>query len=105
MLAFITGSRAYGSPRPDSDIDLVIRCNSTVRAALHAMRDNATDDSPVLRFGRLNIVACLTDDDYAVWKFGTAALEQKTPVKRNRAISFFKKLRSRISNGQDRQDY
>jgi hypothetical protein len=40
MNAFLTGSHVYGEPRPDSDVDLVIRCDEDTWRTLAALADN-----------------------------------------------------------------
>lgn len=71
MLSFITGSRAYGTPRKDSDVDLVVRVNPETAEALRALSDRGKE--PV-RFGRLNLILCETDDEWAVWRMGTSKM-------------------------------
>ena len=51
--AFITGSRAYGTPREDSDIDLVVLATSEACSMLAEHRDPV---SKSVRYGRLNII-------------------------------------------------
>lgn len=70
--AFITGSRAYGNPRPDSDIDLVVRMDEATLAILRLLNESGNDN--VIRFGNLNIIPALSDADYAVWVVGTKQL-------------------------------
>jgi predicted nucleotidyltransferase len=62
---FITGSRVYGTPTKDSDIDIV------VYAPDYKERDLLTDLSDncgmPCRFGNLNIIYAFTLKEYAVW--------------------------------------
>lgn len=70
MNAFLTGSRVYGKPRPGSDTDLVIRVDEATADRLRKLSE--TGKEPV-KFGRLNLILCETDEEYAVWKTGTEA--------------------------------
>jgi len=112
MKAFITGSRAYGRPREDSDIDLVIHCSSGERVLLQMLADPdppAIVDEPgyndargyQMRFGRLNLLVCTTDDQYAVWLLGTRALQDRQqnkpePVTREEAVAVFQSILAAI---------
>lgn len=76
--AFITGSRAYGIPTSESDIDLVVRVSSSVADELRKV----SEDKDTIRFGRLNLIVCETDTEFAIWKIGTAKmLQQKREFK------------------------
>lgn len=66
--AFITGSRAYGRPKKSSDVDLVIRCDEETAKLL--IKKSELGKEPV-RFGKLNLIICTTDEQFAVWKLGT----------------------------------
>ena len=100
--ALLTGSRAYGTPREDSDVDLVIRVRDA--ATLAAIREAADPVMPnqghsaragrsSFRFGDLNLIVCHTDAEYAVWAAGTAELVDRAPVAREEAVAVFKRLR------------
>lgn len=86
---FVTGSRAYGSPKKDSDLDLVIIIeNEQILSLLKEISD--TPDKS-LRFGKLNIIAC-NERAYDQWKEGTELLKKISPVTREQAIRVFEKL-------------
>lgn len=77
MLAFITGSRAYGTVKPSSDIDLVIRCDDTTKKLLQKLSDKIASvqgEQLTIRFGKLNVIACTTDEEFAVWRIGTTQM-------------------------------
>ena len=79
MQAFITGSRAYGKPKPESDVDLVIRVDPDTAAKLRSLSDPSYDaqlkgEIKPVRFGRLNLILCETDDEWAVWRVGTTQM-------------------------------
>ena len=92
MSAFLTGSRAYGTPQPDSDIDL---CVLVSREDLEVLKRvaGATDTQEywntdaALRFGSLNLLAFADAPQYEAWKRGTAELKEKRPVTRSAAIA------------------
>jgi hypothetical protein len=110
MRSIVTGSHAYGNPRPDSDIDLVVLVSKTdlkrlhdcrdepssglgefVERAVHASDGGATNGSYL--FGRLNLI-CVTElAAFECWKDGTKALVKRKPVSRKAAIRFFRELR------------
>ena len=64
--AFLTGSRVYGEPHDESDIDLVILVDYK---ALKALK-NFSESKKTIRFGKLNIIACQTEAEMAVWRVG-----------------------------------
>ena len=74
MKAFITGSRAYGIPREDSDIDLVVAVNKEDYYKLWDLSDNRDK----LVFGRLNLVAFNVDRPEEVMRYeGWKAVNDK----------------------------
>ena len=110
MKAFLTGSRVYGVPQANSDIDLVVFLSRDDLAVLrqfdegpdprHTTNTGSEPDKPFedgvgapLRFGKLNL-QCITDPKaYAVWWRGTQELKRLAPVTREKAVAHFKKLR------------
>lgn len=106
MQAFITGSRRYGTPRPDSDIDVVIGCDSATADKLRAFSEGglASSDSAyyagdeVAAVGtrrvsvvKLNLILCDTDEKYEAWLRGTEELVKRAPVNRDQAKAYFSK--------------
>lgn len=109
MLNFITGSRAYGTPTEKSDIDLVVRVDSKTASLLRKMADSpfkecrvSSSDDPVsvfpVRFGKLNLILCETDAEFAVWAVGTEANKHANTVPRDRkeVKAVFDELRKMI---------
>lgn len=96
--AFITGSYAYGTPHPKSDVDLVVFCNSETSQRLydlfpvHNPSHNPSVDESV-RCGKLNIIQVTTQAEYDHWWQGTQELIARKPVTRDEAIQHFAKLR------------
>ena len=92
MRSFITGSRAYGLPREDSDIDLVVWVSPVDLHALRAMAEkekgwqehsknglkeapsNGGPEADSLRFGNLNLIAVTWKDAFKAWQKGTERL-------------------------------
>jgi hypothetical protein len=93
MNAFLTGSRAYGTPRPDSDVDLcVLLSHDDLEAlALQAPQSNGEpasgdENDASLRFGRLNVIAMTDPSRFAAWKEATVELVARKPVTRDQAV-------------------
>lgn len=104
-----TGSRRYGTPRPDSDFDIVIYAPNQYphRVGWKALRDHADTDSlggacpeenygtqgldVALRFGPLNVILVSTNRQWASWITGTMNLCNWKPVTRKQAVAEFKK--------------
>ena len=88
LKAFMTGSRVYGTPRPDSDHDMVIRCNLDEQIRL----ENRSDHDKKILFGNLNIITCIVDWQFNAWYEGTQRLTDIKPVTRAFAIEVFTSL-------------
>ncbi len=108
MQPFVTGSRVYGTPRKDSDIDLVVLVDEATLKLLENVSEHTPTRHPneeyqigvlglnaSLRFGRLNLLCVTTPEAYEVWKYGTEKLKKEAPVTRDRAVEVFSKLRKR----------
>lgn len=96
MKAFITGSRAYGKPAPKSDVDLVLFCTDETRAVLKANADKPRpgEDESVIRYGKLNVIACTDERQWAAWFVGTQSLRLSgSPVDRDEAKKFLDSVR------------
>ena len=98
MRSFVTGSHAYGTPRPDSDIDLVVLVSPEDMSRLVKMDPDSNADrygvmcSSYLRYGNLNLLAVDNEIDFAVWLVGTQELIARKPVTRDEAVEVFKRL-------------
>lgn len=107
--SFITGSRAYGKPRPNSDIDLVVYLSEE---DLEILLEMGGFDTPVrfldseyiasggipLRIGKINLICVVDDERYKVWKDGTDKLKKRKekrgkPIEREEACKLFARLR------------
>lgn len=111
MTAFLTGSRAYGSPEANSDVDVVMLVDfELLRELRKATESNiiCADGFPQLRFGRLNIIAVTCETEFAAWKVGTQACKvekhlSETPVCRNDAKVIIDRVRKilRLDDNED----
>jgi hypothetical protein len=91
---FLTGSREYGVPRDDSDVDLVAYCEITTIHKILKKADDIDDygnGSAALRFGDLNLILCSDAGQYEAWKNGTDRCRSaSSPVTRDEAIKIMK---------------
>jgi hypothetical protein len=107
--AIVTGSRKYGVPREDSDLDLVVLVSKTDFALLASVADQKpnginsegqpqydSDAGYPFRFGRLNLLACDEADQWSNWKDGTDALATRASagetITRDEAKRVFRKI-------------
>lgn len=101
-----TGSRVYGTPRPDSDWDLVLFVTENVARWLAEGADSSftvtdtdeyiihpyPDGAPyvtkhiAMRFGKLNVIAMWDEREFVGWSRATAMLHGWRPVTRDDAI-------------------
>lgn len=103
---FITGSRAYGTPKltGTSDYDVVIRCEKA-DSKVFGVSDPVVFETPngeaeyplddngtTCKFGDLNFILCFTDARFQSWKTGTEKLKIIAPVTREVAVAMFKGL-------------
>jgi len=95
--AFVTGSRAYGIPSEDSDLDVVVLVSEEVAAALTVLAANSGGKVPSvagsIRLGDLNLIMVTTDEALDVWRKGTDELRSRAPVERSEAVTLFTQLR------------
>ncbi len=96
--AFLTGSRAYGVPREDSDVDLVVYMDpselSPLAKALGVSVDDDTKGYPSINIkeGKLNLIVVSEPEEYDAWLSVTRKLREKAPVTRAEAILAFQKV-------------
>ena len=91
--AFLTGSRAYGTPAKDSDIDVVIpvqdeEFEKTLWSLLSEVGQpvSAKGSGPgSFQIGKLDLIF-LTPEYADAWRAATVQLISEKPVTRNRAI-------------------
>lgn len=93
QLAFMVGSRVYGAPREDSDLDLVVRMSPETAKALYEFAGQP--ETGPLHFGKLNIIPALDEDQFDAWIAGLVDVmhERETtgkPVPMERAREIFR---------------
>lgn len=106
MNVFLTGSRAYGTPTDNSDVDLAIVVESADAERLAGLADrsrgSASSDWLSLYFGRLNLI-CLKPAAFDAWKAANEQLKAERPVTRDRAIEVIEAAKK--ASGSDAMDY
>lgn len=104
MNAFVTGSRAYGEPREDSDIDLCILVDRFPQAfEEHYQQDGSGGgDGLSFRVGEINFLMFFPCEQhvFAAWKEATDELEQRRPVTRDEAI---KVIDEKVKHAKERK--
>ena len=103
--AFITGSRAYGIPRENSDIDLAVVVTEQEARILR----NLSDSPRKTVYGRLNLVLFVNTEDglkrYEAWKRVNDALKLVAPVTKETAISALDKAGAQNPSHADSGEY
>ena len=90
IMGILTGSRAYGEPRSDSDVDLALFVDPRLATILRNAADPHNADHPGVRFGRLNLILCESQEEYDKWHGGTLKLIGEAPVTRDAAKAEFR---------------
>ena len=94
--AFLTGSHAYGVPREDSDVDLVIYTDSSELTKLAAALGTTVNDDDTsypsinIKEGKLNLIVTSEPGEYAAWLSVTRELKKQRPVSREKAVLAFR---------------
>ena len=86
---FVTGSRVYGTPRKDSDLDVVVRADEYVIRIIESIVGRSASDydhkSVSVQAGPINLHLCATDEEYDRWEKGTKSAEVVKPIDRETA--------------------
>jgi hypothetical protein len=77
MKAFITGSRAYGTPTAISDIDLVVFLDKEEKELLEALCFSGTK---AVRFGKLNLIIVTNKGQYWAWRKMTEEMAEEAAM-------------------------
>lgn len=98
---FITGSRAYGQPNAESDVDLVLLVDDLTTFTL--TQQSETKAVPV-RYGNLNLILCHSEEEYDAWEKFTQDMIEKArttgePVSSDEAKEVFRTRRIRCGSG------
>lgn len=92
MKAFLTGSRVYGTPTEDSDIDLVIYCDTSTKEKLIELSDNGK--MPCM-FGKLNIIFAINETQYKAWSEAKEHCNLFKPISRELAFEIHDRVRDK----------
>lgn len=91
-MSFLTGSRAYGTPTKDSDVDLVVLVDDATAKVLHKFTEAANG---TVRFGKLNLIVLTSEKEYDAWERATKLMvndrQKGRPHDRNSAIEVIQK--------------
>lgn len=94
---FLTGSRCYGAPRPDSDYDIVVHVTDQMLDTLIecAQIELHYGETASLKFGNLNLIATSDESVYDAWYGTTERLARRkratgVPVDRDEAVKAFR---------------
>lgn len=108
-LPFLTGSRVYGTPTETSDLDVVIRCDPYVLAAIEALVGKSAADydheSISVQCGPVNLHLCPSDREYDRWKQGTRTCEVVAPTDRETAMKLMRVAGVDRGEVRERGDY
>lgn len=110
MHAFLTGSRVYGSPRQDSDIDLAVFIpepdfSQLKRELGFSLTECGADGqqypegSAVFRCGKLNLLAFKNELEFKAWKQATDELKTRKPVSREQAAALIEDHCNTLAGG------
>lgn len=110
-MCFLTGSRVYGQPNGDSDVDMVLRVSREDANLLQSLSDGVVNEAQVsdygppgsrqesdfktLRFGKLNLICCFKDKTFQAWKDGTSECIVASPIgglDRDSAVAIFSRI-------------
>jgi Nucleotidyltransferase domain len=119
--AILTGSRVYGTPTPDSDLDVVmlmdakqiakfaalvgegyhqsnilvrygLSCTIKINTMFHKMVNDLSEWTNTHQ-GTVNLLLVDTSEAFEAWKIGTEELTARKPVTRDEAVEVFQRLR------------
>lgn len=96
---FMTGPRCFGSPKPNTPWQMVVRVSEAdYQQLLPLSGDFKYNPNDVLSWvhtiviAKLQLICCLNDDDYQRWQRLTEQLAQEAPVTRKRAYQVAEKI-------------
>ena len=90
MIMFLTGSRAYGTPREDSDIDICILDDTPDKEFANLLWRMKDEGHASCRFGKINFITTSDLETFSKWAEVTRQLIEKRPVSRSEAIQAFR---------------
>ena len=90
MKSLLTGSHAYGTPGPRSDIDIVMLASPYVIHTLSLLGLPADSGDEVssasVKFGKLNLILLSDKQKFRAWRRATNRLVKRKPVTRREAV-------------------
>lgn len=87
-MSFLTGSRVYGTPHEDSDVDLVVLVTEEEKQKLIEESDSGLLPC---RYGLLNVIAVTSEAELQKWVNARDECIASAPIDRNAAVSIHKK--------------
>ena len=94
LKVFLTGSQVYGTPRPDSDIDIVLPPMDSEESKKIV---KLLGGFP-LKSGKINLILTNSREEFNVWKTSTDLLKTIAPVTREVAKGLIKPQLEVIEN-------
>jgi predicted nucleotidyltransferase len=94
MKSFLTGSHVYGTPTPESDVDVVVLMSESEMYKLSNLADQVSKfdeygEGRSLRFGKLNLIVLNTEPMFNLWRSSTDECIAQKPVDKKRAAEIF----------------
>lgn len=93
--SFPTGSRVYGTPKLDSDFDIVVLCSQedAIKVFGYLHPDDAMypidENSIHIKKGEVDYILCFNEIRFCTWKSVTETLKKIAPVDRDTAKALF----------------
>lgn len=100
--AFLTGSRAYGTPRFDSDVDLCLLVSKEDEAKLRKMYGQ---QDGTIRCEDLNLIPLTDPKKFGAWAKATEYLKGIAPVDRETAVKAIKYEEKLVGIDRDERRY
>ncbi len=97
--AILTGSQVYGTPKPLSDLDMVVLVTKEDLGVLRRLcpdkggdvvLSGGTGAEASLRFARLNLIVTTDPERFGAWRTATEELKSRKPVTREQAVKAVK---------------
>lgn len=110
MLGFITGSRAYGTPTPESDVDVVVCVEGgMIEQLINILPDSVaageySNGSASLRLGTLNLILLEDPAECDRWRKATENLRAVKPVNKKAAKRYFQGFVDGMNDQQELPD-
>lgn len=96
LSAFVTGSQVYGTPRPDSDIDIKVFMFPRSQADINllgSLADEYVAEYNLVRFGKLHMQLITDPIEFTAWREATERLRSMKPVTNREATDLINHYR------------